>query len=362
MGFWTECRTGFSLRTLAVLWLVLLVGTVFKAHADWQLIWSDEFNGSSLNTNVWWCELGPGPCINNNNELEIYTNAPQNVYVSNGMLHIVAQNIGSGTNYLFTSGRLITWNIDDCSGNIISNMTPFAFCHGAIEFRATLPQGVGLWPALWLLPFEQYTGGKNPIFGNWPNSGEIDVMENNGQEPNQVGQNLHYYNGAFQSTGLVNDVTQWHVYRLEWYTNQFNWMVDGVTTSTTSTWNPPPGYSYPTPFTTNFYIIMNLAVGGDYTGNPSAATVATNLPAEMDIDYVRVYAQINPVLFVAQTNGSFFVSWLQQPAAWVLDQTTAFGNAWTQVPPATYQTNGNQIDFSVPAPLSNSIFFRLRQQ
>jgi beta-glucanase (GH16 family) len=332
----------------------------------WTLVWNDEFSGTALNTNVWWCDLGAGSCINGNNELQLYTNSPTNVQVTNGILRIISRNIGGGADYLLTSARLITMNIDDCSGAIISNMTPiFVKVGDAVEWRARLPQGTGLWPALWLLPSERYTDGEDPIYGVWPNSGEIDVMENNGAQPDQVAQNLHYYNGAFQSSAPVSDVTQWHIYRLEWYTNQMVWMVDGVTNNVTSTWNPPPGYLYPAPFDANsggFYIIMNLALGGNYTGNPSAADVAASLPAEMDIDYVRVYAQVAPLLSATQTNGGFIVSWLQQPAAWVLEQTTELGGGWTQVLAALYQTNQNRIFFSIPPPLTNNTFYRLRQQ
>jgi beta-glucanase (GH16 family) len=351
---------------LAVIWVGLFYVGAFTARADWQLVWHDEFNGTSINTNAWWADLGPGPCINGNNELELYTNSPANLQVTNGMLRILGQNIGSGTNYILTSVRLMSENIDDCSGDLISNMTPsFVNPNGAVEWRAMLPQGTGLWPTLWLLPRENFKDGENAIEGNWPNSGEIDAMENDGSEPDQVEQNLYYYNGAFQSSESVSAVTNWHTYRLEWYTNQFNWYVDGVLGSTTTNWNAPPGYSYPAPFDAQsggFYIIMNLALGGNFTGSPSAAAVAANLPAEMDIDYVRVYTRVNPVLSVARTNSGFIVSWLPQPAAWALEQTTSPTNAWTQVPAAQYQTNQNQIFFIVPPPLTNDMFYRLLQQ
>lgn len=355
-----------TLKVLAVLWSSFFWVGMLSVRADWQLLWSDEFNGTSLNTNAWWADLGSGTCINGNNELELYTNSPSNIQVTNGMLRIIGQNIGSGTNYVLTSARLMTMNIDDCSGDIISNMTPsFVNPNGAVEWRARLPQGTGLWPTLWLLPRELYTGGQDPVEGVWPNSGEIDVVENDGQNDYEVGQNLYYYNGDFQSSQSVPDVTQWHVYRLEWYTNEFDWYVDGVLGSTTSSWNPASGYSYPSPFDAQsggFYIIMNLALGGDYVGNPSADVVAANLPAEMDIDYVRVYTQVGPLLSVNQTNGGLVVSWLPQSGAWVLEQATAFGSPWTQIPAADYQTNQNQIFFVAPPPLTNEIFYRLQLQ
>lgn len=355
-----------SLQVSAILLPSLFWLGLVAARADWQLVWSDEFNGSSLNTNAWWADLGPGTCINGNNELELYTNSSANIQVTNGMLRIIGQNIGRGTNYILTSARIISMNIDDCSGNVISNMTPsFVNPNGAVEWRARLPQGVGLWPTLWLLPRELYQGSQDPIEGNWPNSGEIDVMENVGQADNQVEQNIYYYNGSFQSSESVSDVTQWHVYRLEWYTNQLDWYVDGVLGSSTTNWNPSPGFSYPSPFDANsggFYVIMNLALGGNYPGNPPAAAVAASLPAEMDIDYVRVYTQGNPLLSASQTNGGFLVSWLPPSGAWILEQTAAFGNTWTQIPASLYQTNENQISFFAPSPLTNEMFYRLLLQ
>src|SRR5690242_18949211 len=101
-----------SAKKRMVLMVAYAVLAASVARADWTLVWSDEFDGTALDTNTWWCELGPGTCMNGNNELQYYTNDTQNVYVSNGILHIVARNIGSSTNYYFTSARLITYNID----------------------------------------------------------------------------------------------------------------------------------------------------------------------------------------------------------------------------------------------------------
>ena len=189
--------------------------------------------------------LGPQACSDGNGQLGLYTNSPANVQVANGMLRIIAQNTGTGGNYNLSSARVSSMNIDDCSGEVITTMTSsFVTVNGAVEWRARIPQGTGLWPALWLLPKESDVTG-SPVYGNWPYSGEVDVLENNGAEQNYVAQSLHYYNGDFQSGANVNDVTQWHVYRLEWFTNQIVWMVDGVTNNSTSTWTPPPGYAYP---------------------------------------------------------------------------------------------------------------------
>ena len=247
--------------------------------------------------------------IDGNGQLGLYTNSPANVQVTNGILRIIAQNTGTGGNYILSSARVSSMNIDDYSSTVITNMTSsFVTVNGAVEWRARIPQGTGLWPALWLLPKESDVTG-SPVYGNWPYSGEIAALENNGAEQNQVAQTMHYYNGDFQSSANVNDVTQWHVYRLEWFTNQIVWMVDGVTNNITSTWTPPPGYAYPAPFDANsggFYLIMNLALGGTYTGISSEGAVAASLPAEMDVDYVRVYTlgTVNYTLTVNNGTGS----------------------------------------------------------
>ena len=274
--------------------ICLCLWAACQTRAGWTLTWSDDFNGTALDTNAWWCDLGLATCINGNNELGLYTNAPGNVQVTNGYARLIGLDIGTGGNHLLTSPRMMTMNIDDCGAFIVSNMTPhFVTVGGAVEWRARIPQGTGLWPALWLMPREAYTNDFDPFYGGWPNSGEVDVMENNGSESNQNGGTLHYRGGQSQTTIPVSDVTQWHTYRIEWMTNSFTWYVDGVAGYSVTNWTAPVGYSYPAPFDAasgGFFVIMDLALGGNYTGNPSAATVSASLPAEMDVDYVRIYS------------------------------------------------------------------------
>ena len=128
----------------------------FTARGDWQLVWSDEFNGVSIDTNHWKFEMGNRHGWGNH-ELEYYTDRPENVCVSNGVLHIVAQ--PKPTNGVFyTSARLKSQGL-------------FAHQYGRFEFRAKFPGGQGYWPAIWLMP-------EHSIYGNWPACGEIDVVEN----------------------------------------------------------------------------------------------------------------------------------------------------------------------------------------
>jgi len=354
-------------RLWAGVWLGVLLLVAFNAHADWQLVWSDEFNGTSLNTNTWYSDNGQASCIDGNGDLELYTNNAATFQVTNGYLRIIANVVtNGGTNYL-TSGRLETEGINDCTQIIYTNQALFTMTYGAIEWRARLPQGPGAWPALWLAAYGSTNPAtpQYPYYGWWPNCGEMDVVENNGMEDDLNAESLHYYNGNYEFSQAVADVTQWHVYRLEWYTNQFDWYVDGVLGGSTSSWNPPPGYSYPAPFDAKsggFIIVMDLALGGPYTGSPSQAQIAAALPYEMDVDYVRVYQQVNPLLSEIETNGGLVVSWPLPSGTWVLEQTMSPTGPWTQVPVSLYQTNQSQISFSVLPPLTKTMFYKLLQQ
>jgi beta-glucanase (GH16 family) len=256
----------------------------------WNLVWSDEFNGNCLNTNNWTYDIGNGFESGGyyvsgwgNNELEYYTSNAQNVSVTNGMLHIMAQKQpNNGLNY--TSGR-------------IKSLGLFATTYGRIEWRAKLPQGMGFWPALWMLP-------THSPYGAWPNSGEIDVVENKGNIPTREGGTIHYggvggndvYSGKTYTFLSGDSATNFHTYLLEWSTNAINWYVDGHLYENQKNWFSNIGtttntYPYPTPFNQPFYILMNLAIGGNYLTNPPPSLIDPNLPGEMEVDYVRVYEQ-----------------------------------------------------------------------
>jgi beta-glucanase (GH16 family) len=258
---------------------------------NWNVVWSDEFNGSSINPSVWTFEIGNGSGGWGNNELEYYTSRPQNAYASNGVLHIVArQESFNGFNY--TSARLKTQGL-------------FSKLYGRIEFRAKLPQGVGFWPALWLL-------GTNITSVGWPACGEIDVMENNGSRPTNVQGSIHFGNMATRVYTLPGgSVTNFHTYLLEWTTNAILWYVDGLLFQTQTNWWSSTG-PYPAPFNKPFFLLMNLAVGGNYVGNPSTAAINAGavFPNEMEVDYVRIYEQTAPLrLSVIRTNGNLLLFW-----------------------------------------------------
>ena len=265
------------LRNLAV---VLLFG-IDTAWGAGQLIWSDEFTGDSVNTTNWTFDIGNGSGGWGNNELEYYTSRTQNVYVANGLLHIVAQQESyDGFNY--TSAKLKTAGLFSCK-------------YGLCEFYARLPQGQGYWPALWMMP-------ENSVYGGWAASGEIDVTENKGSNPANVLGTIHFggvYPNNTQSYGpsftfpAGDSVTNFHLYALEWTTNSIGWYVDNQLYETQTNWwsssnptNTNIRNPYPAPFDQPFYIIMNLAVGGNFGGNPDDTTI---FPGEMQVQYVRVY-------------------------------------------------------------------------
>jgi beta-glucanase (GH16 family) len=307
----------------------------------WNIVWSDEFNGSSINTNIWSFEGG-----NNNGwgnqELEFYTNRSQNAYVSNGLLHIVALRETNGLNY--TSARMKTEGA-------------FSKTYGRFEFRAKLPPGLGFWPALWLL-------GTNISSVGWPACGEIDIMENKGSILTTVQGTIHYsdaLNNHQQSTGHFysannGTVTNFHNYMLEWRTNQVRWLVDGVVYETQTNWSSSTG-PYPAPFNMPFFIIMNLAVGGSYLGNPSVSNINANtvFPGDMQVDYVRVWDLTPPLqLSLTRSNNNVVLSWPAGILCHLQSQTNTLGSgAWADVP-------GASNPYITPPSGRVSVFYRLQ--
>jgi beta-glucanase (GH16 family) len=266
-----------AVRAAAAALLLGCLGSPGSAFAGWQLAWSDEFSGTSVDSSKWSFDTGNGQGGWGNGELEYYTTRATNVYVSNGVLHIVARK-ESYSGFSYTSAKMKT----------LGHFSPL---YGRFEFRVKLPQGTGYWPALWLMP-------SNSVYGGWAASGEVDIMENKGRIPTQVMGTLHY--GASYPnnvhTGLAYDlpnggsVTSWHVYAMEWTTNQFSWYVDGVLYQTQNSWYTV-GHDFPAPFNIPFYIIMNLAVGGQFDGPPTGSTA---FPGDMQVDYVRYYNWFTP--------------------------------------------------------------------
>jgi len=241
------------------------------------LVWSDEFDAGQLDPEAWFFENGDGSQYGipgwGNNELQWYLE--DSAELRDGMLVITAreESVG-GKNY--TSAR-------------INTRDRFAFRYGRIEARIRFPGGQGLWPAFWLLPQDE-------VYGTWAASGEIDVVEAvnlGGTGDNTVYGTIHY-GGEFpnnRSSGnnylVPTDATaEFHTYALEWDATEIRWYVDDILYSTQNSWSTT-GAPYPAPFDETFYILLNVAVGGNFPGAPNAAT---RLPATMEVDYVRVYS------------------------------------------------------------------------
>lgn len=242
--------------------------TVSAVSASSKLVWSDEFNGSSLNTSKWGYETGTGSWGWGNNEQQYYTDRRDNLYVSDGVLHIKAkrENYG-GMNY--TSARINT------SGK-------FTFTYGYVEARMALPASSGIWPAFWML-------GANIGSVGWPACGEIDIMEAVNAEYKTYATCHWNANGHAQygkSTGNF-DITQYHTYALAWDSNNIRMFVDGGQIYEMYIGNNSGDTDE---FHRPFYLLLNVAVGGNW---PGFSIDEGALPQEMKVDYVRVY-QDNP--------------------------------------------------------------------
>ena len=241
-----------------------------------NLVWSDEFDGTELDPDTWFFQIGDGTEYGipgwGNNELQYYR--AENAVLENGILKITAQQ-ETFEGYNYTSARVTTAD-------------RVAFRYGRIEARIKLPGGQGLWPAFWLL-------SQDSPYGNWAASGEIDIMEatNLGASGgNSVFGTLHY-GGEFPAnvfsgtrTTLAEDPTaDFHDYAIEWDADEFRWYVDGELYSTQNSWYSSAD-AYPAPFNQAFHILLNVAVGGNLPGSPNASTV---FPVTMEVDWVRVY-------------------------------------------------------------------------
>ena len=238
----------------------------------WEPVWSDEFDGNTLDASKWEFEVnarGGG-----NNELQYYVT--NNVRVRDGFLSIEARRehfTGPEGSRNYTSSRIRTRLKGD-------------WTNGRFDIRAKLPKGKGMWPAIWMMPTDEWYGG-------WPHSGEIDIMELLGHEPNKVYGTLHYGDAAKRhaSQGASHMLKQgsfsddFHVFRLDWEPGAMRWYVDDQQYQTQTNWHAS-GHAFPAPFDQRFHLILNLAVGGNWPGDPDSTTV---FPQTMAVDYVRVY-------------------------------------------------------------------------
>ncbi|MEE4163754.1 MAG: glycoside hydrolase family 16 protein [Woeseiaceae bacterium] len=247
------------------------------------LVFSDEFDGTQLDPAVWFFETGDGTEYGipgwGNDELQWYL--PDNAELAEGKLkiHVRRESVNS---YNYTSAR-------------INTRDRFAFRYGRIEASMKLPPGQGIWPAFWAL-------AQNSPYGEWAATGEIDVVEAvnlKGNGRNRIYGTIHY--GGFGRLGQntftgetynpSTDVTEeFHVYAVEWDATEIRWYVDDVLYAMQNDWNsfgPDGPNAFPAPFDQPFYIIFNVAVGGNFPGPPSGET---EMPVTMEVDWVRVYS------------------------------------------------------------------------
>ena len=241
-------------------------------YPGYNLVWADEFDGTELNLANWTYEMGdgcPGNCGWGNNEKQYYRE--DNTSIVDGNLVITAKKQKFGTKD-YTSSRLITKGKKQ-------------FKYGRIDIRAALPEGKGLWPALWML-------GSNIDAVSWPACGEIDIMELAGDLPNRVVGTVHFGANFSQHqyismpkylSGTANFQDEFHVFSINWVADKIEFLVDNEVYHTIT---PASLNGAPYPFNKNFFFIFNVAVGGTFPGDPNNTTP---FPQNMIVDYVRVF-------------------------------------------------------------------------
>jgi beta-glucanase (GH16 family) len=286
----SRCALGLAVSLLlcfGVRECTLVYGTVAAGaptgEGPWVLAWSDEFNqpdGSPPDSKMWNYDEGVGSNGWGNNELEYYTSRPQNISIQNGNLVITAIQEryadSAAVTRSFTSARIKTKEL-------------FAQEYGRFEARIKIPDGTGLWPAFWML-------GDNIKLAGWPACGEIDVMENVGKQVSTVHGTIHGpgysaaagISSAYDLPGGRRFADNFHLFAVEWEPNAIRFYVDNDLYATRTPADLPSGtkwvYDHP------FFILLNLAVGGNWPGSPDATT---SFPSAMLVDYVRVYQRSN---------------------------------------------------------------------
>lgn len=242
-----------------------VIGEPTPTPSPWILVWSDEFASETLNPQNWLFDKGAGGW--GNNELQYYSNRPENIRIEDGVLIIEARN----EEYMaweYTSARIKTHYLQ-------------SWTYGRIEARMKLPVGgKGVWPAFWML-------GDNIATARWPNCGEIDIMENIGN-PTVIYGSVHgpgYSGGNAITKSFVSAVdlsADFHIYAVEWEADEIRWYVDDQLYHTLRREQVPGEWVFDHPF----FLILNLAVGGNWPGYPDETTI---FPQQLLVDYVRVY-------------------------------------------------------------------------
>ena len=250
--------------------------TTDLSYEGYNLKWEDQFEGESLNRDDWNVELHDPGWVNN--ELQSYVDSPENIYLQDGSLVLKpVENVSEDGSVSYTSGRINTQHKHD-------------FKYGLFEARVKVPEGQGFLPAFWMMPTDEN------LYGQWPRCGEIDIMEVLGNNTDTSYGTIHYGNPHSESQGSYtldegSFSEEYHVFDVEWEPGKISWYVDGKLIHTEDNWySATEGQgeiTYPAPFDQPFYIILNLAVGGNWPGNPDDTTDIEN--SAYYIDYVKVY-------------------------------------------------------------------------
>lgn len=247
------------------------VGYYDQENLDYKLVWQDEFNGTELDTTKWKYEIGTGTGGWGNNELQYYSSRTDNVSVSDSMLNITLLNDSyGGTGY--SSGRITTQYL-------------YSFTYGRVEAYMQVPDLKGTWSAFWMLAEDN----------SWPTTGEIDIMEHVGYQSERLHGTVHteanngMTNAGIGSSKYIGDMTtSFHLYAVEWLPDKIEFSIDGDVyfTYLPTNYSTCPDNSL-WPFNDDFFIILNLAYGGDWGGAQGLAD--TFVTQTMSVDYVRVY-------------------------------------------------------------------------
>jgi beta-glucanase (GH16 family) len=243
--------------------IVIPPDTTKTTRPAYSLVWSDDFDGPGIDTTKWNFETGGGGW--GNNEKEYYQKA--NASIQDGNLVITAKSEPTGGEP-YTSARMTTQN-------------KFSQTYGRIEARIKVPMGVGMWPAFWML-------GNNINTVSWPTCGELDIMEHI-NNTNTIYGTMHWNSGGHAQYGSTTQSTpgDYHIYAIEWDQNEIRWYVDDTLYQTG---NIKDNINNTAAFHLPFFIILNLAVAGDFPGQTVDSTL---LPESMYVDYVKVYKQAN---------------------------------------------------------------------
>lgn len=277
-------KTFSRFAALALLFAFLCVPREASAQ-DWQLVWSDEFDGTEVDASKWAFQLGdgcPDLCGWGNGEEQYYT--AENATVDGGTLKITARQEQVGGRE-YTSARMRT-------------LGQASWTYGRIETRAKMPRNDGFWPAIWMLPSDE-------TYGQWAASGEIDILEVFGNAPATVHGTVHFggvspgntYQGGSWSLPIRDFSRAFHDFAIEWVPGEIRWYVDGNLYHTQNEWYTTEA-RFPAPFDQDFHLLANVAIGGG-AGSPNSGTV---FPQSLEIDYIRVYQSENEAPTVSLTN------------------------------------------------------------